>query len=142
MKKRLVTLLMCSVALIASATDTVTLVQVDGSESVHMLETVGRLEFYGSGTTYKFVSRDGGEVLEEGSVADLAQLNFLGASESGGIVTPVFELKYDEVQSTDDALVGIYDMQGRKVSSGSTRGLAKGIYIVVSKLRTAKILVK
>ena len=127
-----------------ASVDLVSIQTADGGEMTYLLSKIGRIEFLDAGATYRLVSLDGTVILEEGDVADLARLNFFDsqAVSVGPTTTPVFTISCDKVNAFDNAPISIYDMQGRKVSNGSTEGLAKGIYIVVSKLRTAKIVVK
>ncbi len=146
--KKLILFTFLTFACFVHAKDVVGLVSIQtahGSEMTYLLSKIGRLEFIDAGATYRLVSLDGSVILEEGNVDDLASLNFVDSKEisvdNGGHVTPVFEISSSQVRAADGAPIAIYDLQGRKVSNGSTQGLAKGIYIVVSKLRTAKIVV-
>lgn len=42
-------------------------------------------------------------------------------------------------QNADEVIIGIFDLQGRKVAASSTAGLEKGVYIVVTNFGTKKI---
>lgn len=126
-----------------ASVDLVSIQTANGGEMTYLLSKIGRIEFLDAGATYRLVSLDGTVILEEGDVADLARLNFVDSQAIGiGTATPVFDISCGNVKAFDNAPISIYDLQGRKVSNGSIEGLAKGIYIAVSKLRTAKIVVK